>query len=187
MFVADGYGNRRVIVLDAGTGAFKRMWGGVGNEPLEADQVPETPADAPLGSPQFGIVHGTEVSNDGLVYVADRGNSRVQCLHPRRRVLDARVRQPGRGKRLHHSRVGILARCGAALDLRADQGNSLIHVIDRKTLEVLESFGSNGAAPGAFQRLHHIATDSEGDIYTAEAQRGRRAQKFTLTGVKPAQ
>ena len=66
----------------------------------------------------------------------------------------------------------------------ADQGNSYIHVVDRTTLEVLDSFGSNGAAPGQFQALHHIATDGNGNIYTAEAQRGRRAQKFSLTGMK---
>lgn len=69
----------------------------------------------------------------------------------------------------------------------ADQGNSHIHVIDRATLEVLDTFGGNGAAPGEFQALHHLASDSDGNLYTAEAQRGRRAQKFTFTGMAPAQ
>jgi DNA-binding beta-propeller fold protein YncE len=67
----------------------------------------------------------------------------------------------------------------------ADQGNSHIHVVDRKTLEVLDSFGNNGEDPGQFQALHHIATDGNGNIYTAEAQRGRRAQKFSFTGTRP--
>jgi len=67
----------------------------------------------------------------------------------------------------------------------ADQGNSLVHIVDRQTLEVLDSFGSTGEEPGAFQALHHIASDSQGNIYTAEAQRGRRAQKFRFTGMVP--
>ena len=68
----------------------------------------------------------------------------------------------------------------------ADQGNSHIHVVDRTTLEVLDSFGSNGEEPGEFQALHHIASDSNGNIYTAEAQRGRRVQKFEFKGMAPA-
>ena len=78
VFVADGYGNRRVIALDADTGAFKRMWGAFGNEPL--DTPPDAPPDDERGPSQFGIVHGIEVSNDGLVYVADRNNSRIQVF-----------------------------------------------------------------------------------------------------------
>ena len=184
VFVADGYGNRRVIVLDAETGAFKCMWGAFGNEPLEADQAPETPANAPLGSPQFGIVHGIEVSNDGMVYVADRGNSRVQVF-----TLDGEYLTQGfvnRGAESAATTAGLAFSPDAEQRFvyAADQGNSLIHVLDRKTLEVLDSFGSNGAAPGEFQALHHIATDSEGNIYTGEAQRGRRAQKFTLASMK---
>ena len=68
----------------------------------------------------------------------------------------------------------------------ADQGNSRIHVVDRQTLEALDSFGRNGAAPGDFQALHHIASDSNGNLYTAEAQRGRRVQKFVFQGMAPA-
>jgi len=67
----------------------------------------------------------------------------------------------------------------------ADQGNSL--VIDRATLEVLDTLGSNGAAPGEFQALHHLAGDSDGNLYTAEAQRGRRVQKFTFAGLASTQ
>ena len=69
----------------------------------------------------------------------------------------------------------------------ADQGNSHIHVIERATLEVLDTFGDNGAAPGEFQALHHLASDSDGNLYTAEAQRGRRVQKFTFTGMASTQ
>jgi len=88
--VADGYGNRRIIVLDADTGAFKRMWGAFANEPLDVPPAPARgtgPAPAPPprdlegpGPQQWGIVHAVRIANDGLVYVADRGNSRVQVF-----------------------------------------------------------------------------------------------------------
>ena len=181
VFVADGYGNRRVIVLDADTGAFKRLWGAFGNEPL--DTPLDTPPDDEQGPLQFGTVHGVEVANDGRVYVADRNNSRVQVF-----TLDGTYLTQGfvnRGADSASTVAGIAFSPDPEQQFLyiADQGNSRIHVVDRETLEVLDSFGSAGEAPGAFQALHHIASDSQGNLYTAEAQRGRRAQKFTFTGI----
>ncbi len=183
VFVADGYGNRRVIALDADTGAFKRMWGAFGNEPL--DTPPDAPPDDERGPSQFGIVHGIEVSNDGLVYVSDRNNSRIQVF-----TIAGAFTAQGFVNRNAESGSTV---AGLAFSpdpeqrfiYVADQGNSRIHVVDRGTLEVLYSFGSAGAEPGQFQALHHIAADGDGNIYTAEAQRGRRAQKFTYTGMAP--
>jgi DNA-binding beta-propeller fold protein YncE len=172
-----------VIVLDADTGAFKRMWGAFGNEPMDAP--PDTSADDEQGPPQFATVHGIEVADDGLVYVADRNNSRLQVF-----TLDGTYSTQGFVNRDADS-ASTVAGVAFSPDPQqqflyiADQGNSLVHILDRQTLEVLDSFGSNGEAPGAFQALHHIASDSQGNIYTAEAQRGRRAQKFTFTGMVP--
>jgi sugar lactone lactonase YvrE len=184
VFVADGYGNRRVIVLDADTGEFKRMWGGFGNEPLDSPaDVPETDE----GPPQFATVHGIEVSNDGLVYVADRNNSRIQVF-----TNDGTFTMQGFINQ-HGDSASTAAGLAFSPDPRqqfiyvADQGNSHIHVVDRGTLKVLNSFGRNGEQPGEFQALHHIASDSNGNIYTAEAQRGRRVQKFRFTGIGPAE
>ena len=80
IFVTRLWGNRRVIVLDADTGAFKRMWGAHGSEPLDPPPAPPRGTPADPDPQQFGTVHGIEVSNDGLVYVADRNNSRVQVF-----------------------------------------------------------------------------------------------------------
>lgn len=179
VFVADGYGNRRVIVLDAETGAFKRLWGAFGNAPI--DPSSGAPMGQGRGPEQFGIVHGIEVSHDGLVYVADRNNSRIQVF-----TLDGTFWTQGF---INQNAESASTTAGLAFSpdpeqqfiYVADQGNSLIHIVDRETLDVLDSFGSNGAAPGQFQALHHIATDSQGNIYTAEAQRGRRAQKFSVS------
>ena len=187
VFVADGYGNRRVIVLDADTGAFKRMWGAFGNEAL--DSPPETDAssaDDGQGPQQFATVHGIEVSNDGLVYVADRNNSRIQVF-----TIDGAYMTQGFINRNADS-ASTAAGLAFSPDPQqqfmyvADQGNSRIHVVDRTTLEVLDSFGRNGEQPGDFQALHHIASDSNGNLYTAEAQRGRRVQKFVFEGMTPS-
>ena len=176
VFVADGYGNRRVIVLDADTGAFKRMWGAFGNEPV--DSLPETDAastagaasaDQGQGPRQFATVHGIEVSDDGLVYVADRNNSRIQVF-----TIDGAYATQGF---INRNADSALTAAGLAFSpdpqqqfmYVADQGNSRIQIVDRTTLDVLDSFGRNGEAPGEFRALHHIASDSNGNLYTAEA------------------
>ena len=83
LFVADGYGNHRLIVFDAGSGAFRRMWGAFGSPPLDVDRRPPPAASRPAGQTgpeHFDTVHSVRVSNDGLVDVADRGNKRVQVF-----------------------------------------------------------------------------------------------------------
>jgi len=176
LFVADGYGNQRVIVLDSKTGAFKRMWGAFGNKP-------EAPPPATAGEPQqFGLVHSIKVSSDGLVYVADRSNQRVQVF-----TAD--------GKFQAQKKIGTMGQTAAGLAFSpdaaqrylyvADLGDSQIAILNRKTLDVLSTFGKPGANPGEFQTLHHLAVDSKGNIYTAEIGRGRRAQKLVLTGGRP--
>jgi hypothetical protein len=190
-FVADGYGDRRVIVFDADTGAFKRMWGAFGNPP-DANPPSSSPAVAPPardtdgpGAPQFGNpVHAVKISTDGLLYVADRSNRRVQVFTPDGKYLTQVF--------INRS---IAASNGTAAGLAfspdpqqqflyvADLGNSRIAVLDRKTLQVLYQFGSHGAAPGDFQTPHHLAVDSKGNLYTAEVNPGNRAQKFLFKGL----
>src|SRR5499427_10550255 len=82
LFIADGYGNHRVAVIDPDTGAFKRTWGAYGNKPVDDDHcdVARRTDFSEPGSPQFSIVHSIRVSNDGTVYVADREFHRVQTF-----------------------------------------------------------------------------------------------------------
>jgi hypothetical protein len=191
-FVADGYGDRRIIVFDADTGAFKRMWGAFGNPPDSgppsgAPGGPPAPTsldtDGP-GSPTFGNpVHAVKISNDGLVYVADRSNRRVQVFTPDGKyVTQVFINRAGPS---NSSAAGI----GFSPDAQqrflyvADLGNSHVLVLDRRTLQVLYQFGVRGTKPGDFQTPHHLAVDSKGNLYTAEVNPGNRAQKFLFKGM----
>jgi DNA-binding beta-propeller fold protein YncE len=188
VFVADGYGNRRVIVFDANTGAFKRQWGAFGNVPTDNAPAPPPPtAEAGRegkGPDQFGSpVHNVKISNDGLVYVADRPNRRIQIFDLQGKYLD----------QIFINRNGPSAQSVAGIifspdsDQRfmyvADYGNSRVLVLNRKEKKVLYQFGLRNEQPGNFQGIHFIAVDSKGNLYTAEVLPGNRVQKFLYKGL----
>ncbi|PWU05741.1 MAG: hypothetical protein C5B51_13875 [Terriglobia bacterium] len=197
VFVADGYGNRRVIVFDAATGAFKRQWGAFGNVPLDPSPGPSGPA-APSGSrppletegpgpQQFGSpVHNVKIANDGLVYVADRANRRIQIFDIQGKYID----------QIFINRAGPSAGSAAGIAFSpdreqrfmyvADYGNSRVLVLRRKPARVLYQFGLRDATPGNFQGVHFISVDSKGNLYTAEVLPGNRAQKFLFKGLVSA-
>ncbi|MEO8256510.1 MAG: hypothetical protein ABI868_04110 [Acidobacteriota bacterium] len=210
-FVADGYGNRRVIVFDADTGAFKRMWGAFGNTPIDvpaaargaapngaapgaarggaatggAGRGPAPALDADgEGSPQFGgPVHAVKVSDDALVYVADRPNRRVQVFTPDGKfVAQTFINRSGPSPQ---SAAGLAFSPDAQQQFLyvADYGNSHIAVLDRKRLQILYQFGQRSEKPGDFQGLHHLAIDAKGNLYTGEVAPGARAQRFVFKGL----
>ena len=196
LFVADGYGNRRVIVFDANTGTFKRMWGAFGNVPTDAAPNPALPDADERGASQFvQPVHAARVSKDGRVYVSDRGGKRVQVF-----TLDGRYETQvfiGRECKAPACGNGTTA-ASTAFSADPDQrflyvGNrsqAKVMVFNRKTLELLDSFGQAGSAPGQFGTLHHMAADSKGNLYVTEVTplrpENRRVQKFTLAGASAA-
>jgi DNA-binding beta-propeller fold protein YncE len=210
LFVADGYGNKRIIVFDADTGVYKRMWGAFGNVPTDgplpapesrklpdANRVPakDLPSSDP-GPSQFNTVHGVKVSHDGLVYVADRGGRRVQVFtvsgkYLKQVFVDRWCESPG-GSNLFcgdgqtAAGVAFSPDAGQRFLYVASRSPGRVWVYDRKTLEALTSFGRPGVAPGEFYVIHHIATDSKGNLYTAEVEDGRRVQKFIFKGIIPA-
>ncbi len=182
-FIADGYGNHRVAVLDMDSGKIKRFWGAYGKQPSDSNLGRYLP-DAPP-APQFrNPVHCAEPSNDGLVYVCDRPNDRIQVFKKDGSfVKEVRIAP----QTLGDGSVWDIAfsRDPAQKYLYlADGKNEHIYVIDRQSLEILTMFGDGGRQPGQWFAVHSIATDSKGNIYTTETYEGKRVQKFVYRGLK---
>jgi DNA-binding beta-propeller fold protein YncE len=203
LFVADGYGNRRVIVFDAGTGAFKRMWGAFGNPPLdgaaaaskvaEGDRIParELTEKDPGPSQFVQPVHAVRVSNDGLVYVSDRGGKRVQVFtldgkFVTQRFIDRYCEAPHCGNGQTVASTAFSHDPEQQFLYVASRSPARLWILDRKTLEPLDSFGRNGVAPGEFYVMHHMNVDAKGNLYVTEVQDGKRIQKFVFKGMVPA-
>lgn len=183
-YVADGYANKRVAVLDARTGELKRYWGAYGNRPSDEDLGPYDP-DAPLADQFRNPVHCAEPSNDGLIYVCDRPNDRIQVFRKDGTfVAEKRVapRTLGDGSTWD---IAFSRDPGQKFLFLADGKNQRIYVMLRETLEILTSFGDGGRQPGQFFAVHSIATDSKGNLYTTETYEGKRVQKFVYTGMGP--
>ncbi|MEE8587314.1 MAG: hypothetical protein V3T83_20940 [Acidobacteriota bacterium] len=184
VYVADGYGNKRVAVLDLDSGEFKRYWGAYGNRPDDADLGPYDP-DAPPAQQFRNPVHCAEPSNDGFVYVCDRANDRIQAFRKDGTFVQEAFIAP---KTLGDGSVWDFALSKDAEQKYlyvADGKNMKVYIILRETLEVLTSFGDGGRQPGQFFAVHSIATDSKGNIYTTETYEGKRVQKFVYKGLGP--
>jgi hypothetical protein len=183
-YVADGYGNKRVAVLDADTGAVKRFWGAYGNTPSDADLGPYEP-DAPLAQQFRNPVHCAEPSNDGLVYVCDRPNDRVQVFKTDGTfVMEKRIAPATLGDGSTWD-IAFSKDPQQTFIYLADGKNMKVYIILRETMDVLTSFGDGGRQPGQFFAVHSIATDSKGNIYTTETYEGKRVQKFIYKGMGP--
>ena len=176
VFIADGYGNRRVIVFDATTGAYKRHWGAYGGRPSDEPTTydPSAPPSKQFGTP----VHCVRLARDGLVYVCDRANNRIQVFERSGRFvkeffLARQTRQ-----------IGAVWDLVLSTDPQqrylyvADGGNNKVHVIERQSGNVVGAFGRNGRMAGQFHWVHNIAIDSDGNLFTAEVDNAKRVQKF---------
>ena len=183
-YVADGYLNKRVAVLDADTGAMKRFWGAYGNTPDDANAGRYDPAAPP--PQQFrNPVHCAELSDDRLLYVCDRVNDRIQVFQPDGTfVKEAFVAKNTRGSGSVWD-IAFSSDAAQSFIYLADGVNAKVHILRRDTMEVLTSFGDGGRQPGQFYGAHSIATDSQGNIFTTETYEGKRVQKFVNKGMGP--
>jgi DNA-binding beta-propeller fold protein YncE len=182
-YVADGYGNKRVAVLDMDTGKIKRYWGAYGHKPDDANLGRYDP-DAPLAQQFRNPVHCAEPTPDGLLYVCDRPNDRIQVFKKDGSFVKEQRIAP---RTLGDGSVWDIAfsRDPARKYLYlADGKNEKVYVMDRQSLDLLTSFGDGGRQPGQFFGVHSIATDSKGNIYTTETYEGKRLQKFVYRGLK---
>ena len=177
VYAADGYTNRRVVVFDSETGAYKRHWGAYGNKPSDDKTPPYDPAKP--ASQQFGNpVHCIRIAQDGLVYVCDRTNDRVQIFRKDGTFVS------------EHTYEKDTRGTGSVYDLvfSPDQAQTFIYMIDgmngevrvvaRAGKETLARFGRPGRQIGQFTALHNIPVDRQGNIFTAEVNTGQRVQKF---------
>jgi DNA-binding beta-propeller fold protein YncE len=185
-FVADGYLNRRVAVLDRETGVMKRFWGGSGGVPDDADSGPYDPAAPPAA--QFrNPVHCAEPSLDGFVYVCDRVNDRIQVFRKDGTyVRELAIAPQTRGGGSVWD-IAFSADPEQTYLYVADGGNERIWIVVRETLEVLTSFGGGGRQPGQFFGVHSLAADAAGNLYTTETFEGKRVQKFVYLGLAPVE
>ncbi len=181
-YAADGYANHRVAVLDMKTGAMKRFWGAYSNVPSDSNFGPYNP-DAPL-IPQFRTpVHCAEPTNDGLVYVCDRPNDRIQVFQKDGKFVKEKQIAP---RTLGDGSIWDIAFSTDAAQkfmFVADGKNERVYVLDRASLEVLTSFGEGGRQPGQWFAVHSIAADSKGNLITTETYEGKRVQKFMYKGI----
>jgi len=200
LYVADGYVNHRVIVFDATTGAYKRHWGAYGKKPDDGyflsagERLPGPFSGAvqhenkpsqydPKGPPppQFRIVHAVRISTDGLVYVCDRTNDRIQVF----RKDGTFVQEAFIAKETFGS--GSVWDIGFSTDpqqtylIVPDGTNQQVYVVLRKSLEVVSTFGGAGHWAGQFYGAHNLAIDSKGNLFITETYEGKRVQKFRVT------
>ena len=180
VYVADGYGNRRIIVFDANTGAYKRHWGAYGGRPADPAQHydPAGPLPRQFGTP----VHCVKLARDGLVYVCDRQNDRIQVFHKDGRfVAEWRIAPGTRGMGSVWD-LGLWPDSGQSLLFNADGENNQVRILRRGDGMVLGAFGRAGRQAGQFHWVHNLAIDSHGDVFTTEVDNAKRVQRFVPDG-----
>ena len=179
LFVVDGYSNRRVIVYDAETGEYLRHWGAYGEVP-DDEARNRLSEDDPTPALQFAVVHGITGSHDGLIYVGDRTNSRVQVFRHDGEYVTERVIREGNGAAFS---VALSHDPEQTFLYVADGTEHRIWILRRETMEVVGQFAREGSGPGELGRPHNLTADSRGNIYVAEADPGMRGQKFEFKGL----
>jgi hypothetical protein len=179
LYVSDGYLNKRVIVFDSDTGAFKRMWGAYGNVPSDANPGPYNP-DAPHDQQFRSPVHCVRIANDGLVYVCDRINDRIQVFTKQGKFLKEFFIRPVTQSPGTISMIAFSRDSGQEYMMVADPTNNVIWTLRRNDGTVLGSVGHDGRNAGQFHAIHSMTEDSAGNLYTGEVETGKRIQKFVI-------
>ena len=183
-YIADGYLNKRVAVLDADTGKMKRWWGAYGNKPDDTPLPPYNPA-VPPAQQFYNPVHCANMSVDRLLYVCDRVGDRLQVFTPDGKFIKEAFYEKNTLNSGSVWDVAFSTDAQQRFIFMADGVNEKVRVIDRQTLQVLTAFGDGGRQPGQFYGAHSIAIDSKGNLYTTETYEGKRVQRFVYKGLAP--
>jgi hypothetical protein len=182
-YISDGYFHKRVAIIGMDDGKIRRYWGAYGHTPSDSNLGRYDP-DAPLAQQFRSPVHCAEPSNDGLIYVCDRPNDRIQVFRKDGGFVKEQRIAP---RTLGDGSVWDIAFSRDAQQkylYLADGKNERVYVMDRQSLGILTMFGDGGRQPGQFFAVHSIATDSKGNIYTTETYEGKRVQKFVYRGLR---
>jgi hypothetical protein len=180
LYIADGYLNKRVIVFDSDTGAFKRGWGAYGIPLSEITNNPEPPHDPSAPPPkQFrGPVHCVQISRDGFVYVCDRGGDRIQVFTKQGKFVKEFMVANNALERGSAGSVNFSPDREQRYIFVADIMNNVVWILNRSDGTVAGKIGHAGHQGGQFHYLHVATTDSHGSLYTGEVESGKRVQKF---------
>src|SRR5579862_77148 len=180
LYCADSYLGGRVMVFDMDTFAFKRGWGAYGHQLSEITTDDKDREYTPGGpEPKEFRNHLTlNISNDGLVYAADRGANRIDVTTKQGTFLKEFTLATETGNRGSAGGVAFSADSKQRFLFISDISNNTIWILNREDGKVLGRIGSAGDYGGQFHGLHMIAADSKGNIYTGEVQAGERVQKF---------
>ena len=177
VYVADGYRNRRVVVFDSQTGAYKRHWGAYGKTPSDAATPPYDPARPP--SQQFGTpVHCVRLASDGLVYVCDRTNNRFQVFRKDGTFVSEAFFEKETRLNGSVSELAFSPDREHSLIYMVDGVNNEMRIVERKTNAIVGRIGRPGRFAGQFHVVHNVAVDAQGNVYTTEVNTGQRVQKF---------
>ncbi len=191
-FFADGYANKRVAVVDLTTFQIKRFWGAYGNRPVDnptyrgtraAGQTPPWSADRYQEQQFRNPVHCADPSNDGLLYVCDRQNNRVQVFRKNGTYVREAYFAPATLGDGAVWDIGFSPDPEQSFFYIADGKNARIRIVDRQSMQEVSTLGTGGRYAGQFQAVHSLTTDSQGNIYATETYEGRRLHKFVYLGI----
>ena len=180
LYAADNYLGGRVMVFDLDTLKFKRGWGAYGHALSEISTKDADRAYTPGGPmPKEFRGHLTlNISNDGLVYAADRNANRIHVTTKQGKFVKEFILAPMTG--VGGSAGGVMFSPDKQQRLLyiSDLTNNHIWFLNREDGKVVGQMGSMGENGGQFYGLHMIAVDSKGTIYTGEVFAGERVQRF---------
>jgi DNA-binding beta-propeller fold protein YncE len=180
-FVADGYKNRRVAVIDPDSGKIEKWWGAYGNKPNDDPQGPYKPTE--VGQQYRSPVHCVALSNDNLLYVCDRQSDRVQIFTPDGKFIKEQLFAKDTLASGSTWEIAFSKDPAQKFIYLTDGQNERVRIVERESMKELASFGRGGRQPGEFYGVHSIAVDSKGNIYTTETYEGKRLQKFNFKGI----
>jgi len=174
LYVADGYGNKRVIVFDADTGQYKRHWGAYGNRPDDAKMPAYNPESRQFANP----VHCVRLGRDNLLYVCDRSNNRIQVFEKSGKFVRQFVIEPTTQVNGTVHDMILSSDPQQAWLIVGNGSDGEIYLVRRDNGARVASFGRMGRMAGEFYGLHNLALDSRGNLFTGEVRSGKRIQRF---------